>query len=47
MNRILVLHHGKIVEDATHAELIVKNGLYKTLWGEQTGGFIAVKENEE
>ena len=31
-DRILVLHHGKIVQDGTHAELVKQDGLYQRLW---------------
>lgn len=31
MDRIIVFDQGKIVKDGTHAELLVKNGLYKIL----------------
>ncbi|MFI5344460.1 MAG: ABC transporter ATP-binding protein [Chlamydiales bacterium] len=40
MDRILVFHQGKIVEDGTHAELIKTNGHYTRLWHMQVGGFI-------
>lgn len=40
MDRILVFDQGKIVEDGTHAELLGLNGLYKTLWDAQIGGFL-------
>ncbi len=30
-NRIVVLDHGKIVENGSHAELMVQNGLYASL----------------
>lgn len=32
MDRILVFHRGKIVEDGTHQELLAQNGHYTTLW---------------
>jgi ATP-binding cassette subfamily B protein len=44
MDRILVFEQGKIVEDGTHKELLTKEGLYKTLWGAQVGGFLPEKK---
>jgi ATP-binding cassette subfamily B protein len=44
MDRILVFDQGKIVEDGTHAALLAKNGLYKTLWDAQVGGFLPDSE---
>lgn len=40
MDRIIVFDQGKIVEEGTHSELLKKNGLYKTLWDTQVGGFL-------
>jgi len=40
MDRILVFDQGKIIEDGTHQELLEKNGMYKTLWDVQVGGFL-------
>lgn len=47
MNRILVFDQGKILEDGTHEQLIEKQGLYKTLWDAQVGGFIPDKPKQE
>lgn len=44
MDRILVFDQGKIVEDGPHTELIKKQGLYKTLWDAQIGGFLPDKK---
>ena len=43
MDRLLVFDQGKIVEDGNHATLVKKEGLYKTLWGAQVGGFLPDK----
>lgn len=47
MDRILVFDKGKIVEDGTHQELLIKGGLYTTLWEAQVGGFLPEKKKEE
>jgi ATP-binding cassette subfamily B protein len=46
MDRILVFDKGKIVEDGTHKKLLSNNGLYKTLWDAQIGGFLPNNINE-
>ncbi len=40
MDRILVFENGKIVEDGSHPALLAKNGLYKSFWDAQVGGFL-------
>lgn len=40
MDRLLVMEHGKIIEDGTHTELLEKNGLYARLWQRQSQGFL-------
>ena len=44
MDRILVFDEGKIVEDGTHTDLLIENGLYKTLWNAQVGGLLPDKK---
>ncbi len=34
-NKIIVLEHGEIVEEGTHDELVVKDGLYNNLYNQQ------------
>ena len=41
MDRIVVLDQGRIAEDGTHAELLLRDGIYAMLWQQQSGGFIA------
>ena len=40
LDRIIVLDNGKIIEQGSHAELLVNNGVYAKLWAHQSGGFI-------
>ncbi|NNG43072.1 ABC transporter ATP-binding protein [Pseudoalteromonas sp. NEC-BIFX-2020_002] len=43
MDRLIVLDEGGIVEQGSHDELLVQNGIYAALWAHQTGGFIGVE----
>lgn len=40
LDRIVVLSHGRVVEDGTHHELVEADGEYAGLWDRQTGGFL-------
>lgn len=42
-DRIVVVEHGKIVEQGNHSELIVANGRYADLWSKQV--FLRPREN--
>ncbi|MBE7185753.1 MAG: ABC transporter ATP-binding protein [Methylobacterium mesophilicum] len=41
LDRLIVLDHGRIVEEGSHEELVAKGGLYAGLWRRQSGGFLA------
>jgi ATP-binding cassette subfamily B multidrug efflux pump len=40
MDRLVVLDHGRIIEQGSHRDLIAQNGHYAALWRRQAGGFI-------
>ncbi|KGD94040.1 ABC transporter ATP-binding protein [Rhizobium sp. YS-1r] len=44
MDRIVVLDGGRIVEEGTPGELVMRDGLFARLWKRQTGGFIPESE---
>ena len=45
MDRILVFDKGQIVQDGKHTDLIMVDGLYKTLWDTQIMGVLPKKAN--
>jgi ATP-binding cassette subfamily B protein len=47
LDRILVFHHGQIIEDGSHAELLKLNGGYARLWQMQAGGFLPEELDEQ
>jgi ATP-binding cassette, subfamily B, multidrug efflux pump len=40
MDRLIVMHDGRIIEDGNHETLLAMGGLYASLWQRQAGGFI-------
>jgi len=47
LDRLVVLDHGRIVEEGSHAELVAAGGLYSQLWRRQSGGFLGVIGEDE
>ena len=47
-DRILVLHHGRLVEEGSHDQLILQNGLYAGLYRMNYGSFddLAIEQND-
>ena len=39
MDRLVVMHNGRIVETGTHAALLTRNGPYARMWHRQSTGF--------
>lgn len=48
LDRIIVFHEGKIIEDGSHDELLKKDGHYAKMWNMQAGGFLpsSIEEND-
>ncbi len=40
MDRLIVMDHGRIVEEGTHQSLLARGGIYARLWAHQSGGFL-------
>ena len=40
LDRILVFHQGRIIEDGSHRELLQRGGHYAHMWTMQAGGFL-------
>jgi ATP-binding cassette subfamily B multidrug efflux pump len=47
MDRLIVLDHGRIVEQGSHEALLKHNGHYAALWRRQSGGFIDVETTSQ
>jgi ATP-binding cassette subfamily B multidrug efflux pump len=40
MDRLIVMDHGRVVEEGDHRTLLARGGLYARLWAHQSGGFL-------
>ena len=47
MDRLIVLDHGRIVEEGDHRSLLAQEGLYARLWAHQSGGFLGEEADDE
>jgi ATP-binding cassette subfamily B protein len=46
MDRLVILEHGRIVEQGAHDVLLERGGIYASLWARQSGGFLATEDVE-
>ncbi|MGE5339159.1 MAG: ABC transporter ATP-binding protein [Gemmatimonadota bacterium] len=46
MDRLIVMDHGRIVEEGNHQELLALGGIYARLWAHQSGGFLGEERDE-
>jgi ATP-binding cassette subfamily B multidrug efflux pump len=45
MDKLIVMEKGKIIEQGSHSELLLHNGVYARLWSRQSGGFLGAVED--
>ncbi|MEM6636874.1 MAG: ABC transporter ATP-binding protein [Pseudomonadota bacterium] len=47
MDRIVVLHEGRVVEQGDHRQLLAQGGYYARFWNRQSGGFLGLADAAE
>ncbi len=47
MDRLVVMEHGRIVEQGDHHSLLAAGGIYARLWEHQSGGFLGEEADDE
>ena len=47
LDRIVVFHEGRVIEDGSHDELLARDGHYAHMWHMQAGGFLPESEAGE
>jgi ATP-binding cassette subfamily B multidrug efflux pump len=47
MDRLVIMDHGRIVEQGSHESLLRTGGHYASLWRRQSGGFIDVETEQQ
>lgn len=47
MDRLIVLDHGRIVEEGDHRSLLAQGGIYARLWAHQSGGFLVDEDDDD
>jgi ATP-binding cassette, subfamily B, multidrug efflux pump len=47
MDRLVVMDHGRVVEQGSHASLLAQGGIYARLWARQSGGFLGDEQDED
>ena len=47
MDHLVVMDHGRIVEEGSHASLLAQGGIYARLWAHQSGGFLGEEQDDE
>jgi ATP-binding cassette subfamily B multidrug efflux pump len=46
LDRLVVMDHGRIVEEGDHRTLLERGGLYARLWAHQSGGYLGEEADE-